>query len=247
VPSVRGAGGLTVDITTWDVIGLDSNSLTDGPDTFPLGVRVCNTSSAEITGVTSVLTWGTSNANVALVDSATHDLGTLQAGTCNDTYYTVKITRVTAARSSTRVQVVHQEAFQTVELLSRGLSPKTETLPRRFLGREDVTPTSPCVTLPLPISLSAMSTPISSTAAHRQRTSNLKASSHSLAISSRSPASAPRMRHRVRLLAQHHMPTRVPGRTIKRLQTTTSAERAIPTSQPLHTRSETKLSQRIEY
>ena len=102
MPSVRGAGGLTVDITTWDVIGLDSNSLTSGPDTFPLGARVCNTTSTAITGVTSVLAWSTSNTNVALVDSATHDLGTVNAGTCTDTYYTVKITRVTAARSSTR-------------------------------------------------------------------------------------------------------------------------------------------------
>jgi len=101
-PSVRGAGGLTVDITTWDVIGLDSNSLTSGPDTFPLGVRVCNTTSTAITGVTSVLAWSTSNANVALVDSATHDLGTVNAGTCTDTYYTVKITRIAAARDSTR-------------------------------------------------------------------------------------------------------------------------------------------------
>ena len=103
IPSVRGAGGLTVDVVTWDVMGLDSNDEATGPDTFPLGARICNTTSTEITSVTSTLTWGTTNAYVNLVDaSGEHSLGTIDAGTCVDTYYTILISRNDAARGTTR-------------------------------------------------------------------------------------------------------------------------------------------------
>jgi uncharacterized repeat protein (TIGR01451 family) len=38
---------------TWDVVGLDSNSVATGPDTFPLGARVCNTGDADAGNVTA--------------------------------------------------------------------------------------------------------------------------------------------------------------------------------------------------
>ena len=102
MPVARGAGGLTVDIVTWDVIGLDSNAVASGPNVFPLGVRVCNTSGAEITGVSTQLVWDTTNAYLSLVGSTTNSLGTIPKGTCNDTYYSISVSRDAAAYDNTR-------------------------------------------------------------------------------------------------------------------------------------------------
>ncbi|WP_417915701.1 beta strand repeat-containing protein, partial [Candidatus Electronema sp. JM] len=45
--SALAAANLTVTPITWGVIGLDSNNVTVGPNDFPVGVRVCNTSTTE--------------------------------------------------------------------------------------------------------------------------------------------------------------------------------------------------------
>jgi len=83
-------------------VGLKSNDVTVGPNTFPIGARICNTTSSAITDATSTLTWGTTNSYVNLIDGATHELGTISAGTCTDTYYSLEITRNAAAHLSTR-------------------------------------------------------------------------------------------------------------------------------------------------
>src|ERR1041384_6627549 len=44
--------GLTVTPVTWNVIGLDSNNTSAGPDTFQVGVRTCNTGGTTVTNVT---------------------------------------------------------------------------------------------------------------------------------------------------------------------------------------------------
>ena len=45
-PVARAAASLTVTPLTWNVIGLDSNNVNVGPNHFPIGARVCNTSDA---------------------------------------------------------------------------------------------------------------------------------------------------------------------------------------------------------
>jgi len=40
------APDLTITPITWNVIGLDSNDETVGPNTFPIGARICNTADA---------------------------------------------------------------------------------------------------------------------------------------------------------------------------------------------------------
>jgi hypothetical protein len=53
-PSIVSAAGiLTVTPITWNVIGLDSNNVTVGPNHFPVGARVCNTGDEVVTNVTS--------------------------------------------------------------------------------------------------------------------------------------------------------------------------------------------------
>ena len=48
---VNAAGALSITPITWNVIGLDSNDVTTGPNLFPVGVRVCNTGDADVTNV----------------------------------------------------------------------------------------------------------------------------------------------------------------------------------------------------
>ena len=46
---------LTVTPITWNVVGLDSNAPATGPDTFPVGARVCNSGSQTANAVTATL------------------------------------------------------------------------------------------------------------------------------------------------------------------------------------------------
>ena len=52
VASAAPAGAsLSITPISWGVVGLDSNDVTDGPDTYMIGARVCNT------GDTPTTTW----------------------------------------------------------------------------------------------------------------------------------------------------------------------------------------------
>jgi hypothetical protein len=56
--SVQSAyAGLTVTPTTWNVVGLDSNNLSSGPDTFQVGARVCNTGGSAVTNIVGNFIW----------------------------------------------------------------------------------------------------------------------------------------------------------------------------------------------
>src|SRR4051812_45105351 len=57
---------LSITPTTWNVIGLDSNKIGDGPNVFPVGARVCNTSGATLNNVIANFVWDSSNANINL-------------------------------------------------------------------------------------------------------------------------------------------------------------------------------------
>src|SRR5262249_47841612 len=53
------AAVLEIKPITWDIIGLDSNDPSTGPDTFPVGARVCNTGNAAATNVVANLVFDT--------------------------------------------------------------------------------------------------------------------------------------------------------------------------------------------
>ena len=67
-PVARAATSLTVTPITWNVIGLDSNNVNVGPNQFPIGARVCNTSTAGETliNVTASFVWDSSNPYINL-------------------------------------------------------------------------------------------------------------------------------------------------------------------------------------
>src|SRR5688572_20185686 len=94
--------GITVQPTTWNVIGLDSNDVNTGPAAYPVGVRVCNTGGAAVTNVTGTYVWDSSNIYVNLTGASTINVQTLAAGACTDIYFSVTITRTSAAYNSAR-------------------------------------------------------------------------------------------------------------------------------------------------
>jgi uncharacterized repeat protein (TIGR01451 family) len=94
--------GLTIQPTTWNVIGLDSNNVNSGPNTFQIGARVCNTGGAAVTNVSSVFVWDSANAFINLGGSSTLNVPSLAAGGCVDFYYPVVVTRTSSAYNTTR-------------------------------------------------------------------------------------------------------------------------------------------------
>ena len=96
------AAQITVTPTTWNVIGLDSNNTAAGPDVFPVGARVCNTSGSAISNVVVTFVWDTTNTYINLDGSDTINVGTLAASTCRDYYFLVRVTRNSAAYNATR-------------------------------------------------------------------------------------------------------------------------------------------------
>ncbi len=89
---------------TWNVIGLDSNNVTVGPNIYPVGARVCNPDGAAVTNVVSNFVWDSTNAfiNIDPGATATQRLPTLAAGACADFYYDINITRSSLAYNATR-------------------------------------------------------------------------------------------------------------------------------------------------
>ena len=89
---------LTVTPVTWNVIGLDHNGYAqgDGPDTFQIGARACNTGATAVSNITGTFFWDTSNPYINLSTTTTNPVtyNSLPAGTCTDFYFPVTISRV---------------------------------------------------------------------------------------------------------------------------------------------------------
>jgi hypothetical protein len=114
--SARAASTLTVTRITWDVVGLDSNKVTSGPNQFPVGMRVCNTGSTAATNTVATFTWDSANQYVSLLESPTASIGTLAAGACTDVYWTAVVTRNSAAYDTTRQYHVTVSADSTASV-----------------------------------------------------------------------------------------------------------------------------------
>ncbi|MGZ5464011.1 MAG: DUF7933 domain-containing protein, partial [Thermoanaerobaculia bacterium] len=99
---VAAHAALTVTPITWNVVGLDSNDPLTGPNTFPVGARVC--SDVATANVVVNFVWDSPNANVNLRTgtSSTINIASIGAGNCSDAYFEVEITRTAAAFDTTR-------------------------------------------------------------------------------------------------------------------------------------------------
>ncbi|MCI5207819.1 MAG: hypothetical protein D3910_03285, partial [Candidatus Electrothrix sp. ATG2] len=106
---------LSVTPITWDVIGLDSNDVSTGPNQFPVGARVCNNSATEdATGVVATFNWDDaldkfsddasphSSINLRAGTDDILQLGTVPAGECVDAYYEAEVVRDPASYDTMR-------------------------------------------------------------------------------------------------------------------------------------------------
>ncbi|MGD2253431.1 MAG: hypothetical protein PVF70_11015 [Anaerolineales bacterium] len=112
---VLAAPDLSIEPITWNVIGLDSNDEMAGPNTFPVGARVCNTGPDAATNLTATFNFTDGNDRyigddyINLRDGSEYQitLAALGAGTelnptCTDFYFEAEVTRVEDAYGKKR-------------------------------------------------------------------------------------------------------------------------------------------------
>lgn len=98
--TTQAAPALTITPVTWNIIGLDNNDLTKGPNQFLIGAKVCN-SGDTATNLTVRFIWNGNNDNIKVIGPDTYNRPSL-GKTCADFYYNIEITRDTAAYQSER-------------------------------------------------------------------------------------------------------------------------------------------------
>ncbi|HSR48328.1 MAG TPA: hypothetical protein VLL77_10145, partial [Anaerolineales bacterium] len=125
--TVSAEPNLTVAPITWNVIGLDSNNVSVGPENFPVGVRVCNVGPDPATSVTVQLIWDSANSYIKLRPTSLGDagdpatvpinIGTLAGGnTCRDVYFEVNVTRNANARGTSRRYHIEVDSAETLPI-----------------------------------------------------------------------------------------------------------------------------------
>src|SRR5258708_574783 len=75
----RAYAGLTVTPTSWNVVGLDSNNTSTGPDTFEIGARVYNTGGTAVTNIVGDFVWDITNIYLNLSGASTLSIRSLTA------------------------------------------------------------------------------------------------------------------------------------------------------------------------
>ncbi|MGD8604364.1 MAG: hypothetical protein PVF49_07320, partial [Anaerolineales bacterium] len=97
---------LSIELITWNVIGLDSNNVNVGPNHFPIGARVCNTGDELVENVKSSFLFDSNDTYIYLrpgTSSAyTADGINLAPNECVDFYYEVEVDRNANAYEHTR-------------------------------------------------------------------------------------------------------------------------------------------------
>ena len=104
------AASLTITPLTWNVVGLDSNKVTVGPNHFPIGARVCSDAA---TTATVIFNWSDSQGKFTNspspdpyinLRSGTLDQVTLSftANGCQDAYFEAEVTRSSSAYNQVR-------------------------------------------------------------------------------------------------------------------------------------------------
>ncbi len=95
---------LSITQISWGVVGLDSNRVTDGPDTYMIGARVCNEEDTVVTNVIVNFFWDSANSFVNLASGERSSLtyATLASGACVNSYFRVAVTRNASAYDTAR-------------------------------------------------------------------------------------------------------------------------------------------------
>lgn len=116
----------TLTPVTWNVVGLDSNDVSVGPNVFPVGARVCNTGTTVLSGYRTRFVWDTTNTYITRTSPEYLDVPTLAPGACQDMFNEVTVTRNSAA--------YNQAARYHIDLLNGGGAVvQTTPTPREIL------------------------------------------------------------------------------------------------------------------
>jgi uncharacterized repeat protein (TIGR01451 family) len=103
---------VTVEIKSWDVIGIDANKpTTEGPNQSIVQARICNTGSFNATNVTANFTWDSSTNQEYIFlhpnEQTVKNLGTIQPDECNDVFFVVEMKRDKNAKDKTRSYTIN--------------------------------------------------------------------------------------------------------------------------------------------
>jgi uncharacterized repeat protein (TIGR01451 family) len=98
------AASLSITPNTWNVVGLDSNDVMDGPNEFLAGVRICNTGDAAATNVVATFVWDTAATYINLQpgSGSMRTSASLASGACMNAYFNIEITRNANAYDTAR-------------------------------------------------------------------------------------------------------------------------------------------------
>lgn len=100
--SCKAYATLTVTPSTWNIVGLDSNTPASGPNRFPVGAKVCSDILA--TNVDVTFTWDSANSNVNLTSGTAnpYTIPSISAGGCAEAYFEVEVTQISASYDTSR-------------------------------------------------------------------------------------------------------------------------------------------------
>ena len=102
-PSASGAAAsLSITPLEWNIIGLDSNNPSAGPNSFHVGARVCNTGDAPASDITVTWVWDSTSTAITLEGPATRTVASLAAGECSSEWFGVSVTRARTSYDKTR-------------------------------------------------------------------------------------------------------------------------------------------------
>ncbi|MEW6366983.1 MAG: hypothetical protein AB1714_20330 [Acidobacteriota bacterium] len=106
---------LSITPITWNVIGLDSNKVSDGPDRFLVAARVTNTGSSPAATASATFFWDSANTYIDLTNGPAPKTifrdTVLAVGATWDVYYEVTVTRNTGAWNTTRQYHIEAQAI----------------------------------------------------------------------------------------------------------------------------------------
>jgi LPXTG-site transpeptidase (sortase) family protein len=94
-PSTAASPDLEIIPITWNVVGLDANDVTQGPNTYSIGARICNNGDAAATNMTVVFDWNAPSPYINLTNPESNEylFPSLAIDACTDVYFPIVITR----------------------------------------------------------------------------------------------------------------------------------------------------------
>jgi len=98
----RAAPILSIEPLTWNIFGLDDEDMNLGPNTYPIGARVCNSGDEAAQNVEFSLVWEEENLNISEIGPASFNLTQLDATQCRDFYFQVMVNRTLASYNTSR-------------------------------------------------------------------------------------------------------------------------------------------------